>query len=382
MATPPSVPAAHDVQRSKILLLGQRRSGKTSIHDVLFDDANPKDTFYLEPTIRIHKNAYDSVIPLEIWDCPGTTTIDSLAAPLSDFDSIIYVIDIQDSYSQPVSRLLDFFVAAYQENPEANLEVFVHKAEASSDDYKIEMFRHIQHRVIEELLDISTDYEQMPLNFHLTSIYDHSVHDAFSRVLHKLVDSLPYLEELLNAFCTNAQASKAFLFDVKSRLYVATDASPVDAGTHNLCCDYIKTLTDFAPLYKSASATPLRQLPPPPSLPPNSQPSSLPITAPHSPQPTPATILPSNHRPRPTPASPPKHPTSSTEAFNPSASLALAGGTTLAFHQITPALALLAVLPTSVYDAKRGLLEYNIVFFREGVQEIVDVEHEARAGES
>jgi hypothetical protein len=41
----------------------------------------------------------------------------------------------------------------------------------------------------------------MHLNFHLTSVYDHSLHEAFSKVLHKLIDSLPYLEELLNVFC-------------------------------------------------------------------------------------------------------------------------------------------------------------------------------------
>lgn len=41
----------------------------------------------------------------------------------------------------------------------------------------------------------------MHLNFHLTSVYDNSLHEAFSKVLHKLIDSLPYLEELLNVFC-------------------------------------------------------------------------------------------------------------------------------------------------------------------------------------
>lgn len=47
------------IQRSKILLFGQRRSGKTSIHRVLFDDAVPKETFYLEPTARIEKHPYE-----------------------------------------------------------------------------------------------------------------------------------------------------------------------------------------------------------------------------------------------------------------------------------------------------------------------------------
>ena len=101
-----------------------------------------------------------------------------------------------------------------------HIEVFVHKADTLSEEYKIgiwlliavvcssltccgfkENFRHIQQRVLDELLDISVEYEQIPINFHLTSIYDHSLHEAFSKALHKLTDSLPYLEDLLNVFC-------------------------------------------------------------------------------------------------------------------------------------------------------------------------------------
>ena len=48
----------------------------------------------------------------------------------------------------------------------------------------------------------------------------------------------------------NSQATKAFLFDTASRLYVATDASPVDPPTHNLCSDYLQTLNAFGPLYR------------------------------------------------------------------------------------------------------------------------------------
>jgi len=60
-------------------------------------------------------------------------------------------------------------------------------------------FRHIQQRVLEELDDY--DFGHIPVNFYLTSIHDHSLQDAFSRVVHKLVDSLPYIEDLLNVFC-------------------------------------------------------------------------------------------------------------------------------------------------------------------------------------
>ena len=43
----------------------------------------------------------------------------------------------QDFYQQPITRLVDAVVTAYQENPGMHLEVFVHKADVLSDEYKI-----------------------------------------------------------------------------------------------------------------------------------------------------------------------------------------------------------------------------------------------------
>lgn len=366
-----------DIARTKILLLGLRRAGKTSIQQVLFNNLPPKQTFYLETTIRIVKHAVDTVIPLEIWDCPGNVTVETLGTPLSQFSTIIFVIDIRDLYNKPISTLVEFIVAADQQNPNIGLEVFVHKAEKLQDDDKIESFRQIHERVLDRLLDISPDYEQIQLNFHLTSVYDHSLHEAFSRVLHKLVPTLPYLEEILNVFCANSQAPKAFLFDIRSRLYIATDASPVDSATHNLCCDYLLMLNSFGPLYKSMGPGRQRQispLTPPPSASSSTSRSSPSLsssdtTSPPT-TPTPSTVETTSR----------KHPK---ELFYPSAATSLhpaTPGTTLTYHLITPYLALLALLPTNVYEGRRGLLEYNVVFFREGVQEICETEREARGG--
>lgn len=49
------------VARTKILLLGLRRSGKTSIQQVLFNSMVPKETFYLDATMRIVKHTYEYV---------------------------------------------------------------------------------------------------------------------------------------------------------------------------------------------------------------------------------------------------------------------------------------------------------------------------------
>ncbi|KAF9532469.1 Gtr1/RagA G protein conserved region-domain-containing protein [Crepidotus variabilis] len=481
------------VARTKILLLGMRRAGKTSIQQVLFKNLPPKETFYLETTMRIVKHRIDTVIPLELWDCPANTTVASLGVPLSQFAAIIFVIDIRDLYNQPISKLVDFIQASYTENPEISIEVFVHKAEKLQEDDKIENFRQIHDRVNDRLSDLSPDYEQMHINFHLTSVYDHSLHEAFSKVLHRLIESLPYLEELLNVFCANSQSPKAFLFDIRSRLYIATDASPVDSATHNLCCDYLLMLNSFGPLYRSIIASPDRQKQLTGASQPNTFPSvtngfsprshSATSSANHSPAPlrlrevngtnghgpghssqngvtsptsptspraptpvSPATPRP-NHvnghlngaasrvtsggrrtpiqsQPPPTPpatsrpasirpsgsssvnlvrnasssnlrshsqsnlAAAPSYPKErdKKELFYPSASTNLSaaaspqggGSTALTYHLITKNLALLALIPSAVFEERRGLVEYNVVFFREGVQEICDVEEEVR----
>jgi hypothetical protein len=44
---------------------------------------------------------------------------------------------LQDLYNQPVSKLVEFMIAAYHDNPAINIEVFVHKAERLQDDDKI-----------------------------------------------------------------------------------------------------------------------------------------------------------------------------------------------------------------------------------------------------
>ncbi|KAG2031797.1 hypothetical protein BDR03DRAFT_85178 [Suillus americanus] len=51
----------------------------------------------------------------------------------------------------------------------------------------------------------------------------------------------------------NTASPKVFLFDTSSKIHVATDTSPVDQATHNLCCDYLSMLNSVGPLYSPTS---------------------------------------------------------------------------------------------------------------------------------
>lgn len=42
---------------------------------------------------------------------------------------------------------------------------------------------------------------------------------------------------------------KAFLFDVATKIYLATDSTLVDIQTYELCCDMIDVVTNISSIY-------------------------------------------------------------------------------------------------------------------------------------
>nr|XP_033812937.1 ras-related GTP-binding protein C [Geotrypetes seraphini] len=245
--------AAPADSKPRILLMGLRRSGKSSIQKVVFHKMSPNETLFLESTNKIYKDdiSNSSFVNFQIWDFPGQV---DFFDPTFDYEMIfrgtgalIYVIDAQDDYMEALTRLHITVSKAYKVNPDMNFEVFIHKVDGLSDDHKIETQRDIHQRANDDLADAGL--EKLHLSFYLTSIYDHSIFEAFSKVVQKLIPQLPTLENLLNIFISNSGIEKAFLFDVVSKIYIATDSSPVDMQSYELCCDMIDVVIDVSCIY-------------------------------------------------------------------------------------------------------------------------------------
>lgn len=218
---------------------------------VVFHKMAPNETLFLESTGEIIKENISSFIDFQVWDFPGQ--IDFFDASFDaesifgDVGALIFVIDAQDEYLEALQKLHMTITKAVSVNSNINIEVFVHKIDGLSDDYKIDAQRDVQHRTMDELTDIGM--EHVALTFHLTSIFDHSIFEAFSKVIQKLIPQLPTLENLLNIFCSNSIIEKAFLFDVMSKIYIATDSSPVDVQSYEICSDYIDVILDVSEIY-------------------------------------------------------------------------------------------------------------------------------------
>lgn len=189
----------------------------------------------------------------QVWDFPGEFDFDDpntdSESIFKDCGAIIYVIDASYNYQEALNKLHNTISKAYSINPKIEFNVFVHKVEVHSDDHKIDVQRDIQQQVMDELMD--RKLEGLHLSFFLTSIYDHSIFEAFSKVVQSLIPQLPTLENLLDVLIANCRMEKAFLIDVVSKIYVATDPSPVDMQTLELCSHMINVVIDVSCIYGS-----------------------------------------------------------------------------------------------------------------------------------
>ncbi|CAF5027680.1 unnamed protein product, partial [Rotaria sp. Silwood1] len=262
--------------RPNILLTGLRRSGKTSIQRVIFTKMQPSQTQFLKstPHLTINQFSCGSFINFQVQELPGQLHVfpslqfpnssdgqNNSQSPLYDDDTthlvgggydmervlkrcnaVVYIIDAQDDYSQSISSLIMIIQSGRRVNPRLRYEVFIHKVDQLSEETKIETQRDIHNQVRDRFADLNGGTDTWPLtsfgsnpnsqniliNFHLTSIFDHSIFEAFSKVIQKLLPQFNHLEDLLNYLISASNMEQAFLFDIQTKISIATDSTPTD----------------------------------------------------------------------------------------------------------------------------------------------------------
>lgn len=224
---------------------------------------SPHETlFRLEATQSLDRAVVDHT-PLcrfTVWDFPGEYYGDSTTGAEDDNDnvfagatSLIFVVDAQDEpYDHVLQSLTNAVTRALEQNPNIVIEVFINKVDGElflSDESKYDCRRDIMTQVTDELTDAGVSPDSIHIRYHLTSIYDHSIYEALSRVVQRLIPQLPTLENLLNVLVSTCSMEKAYLFDVVSKLYISTDPGPVDMQSVELCSDMIDVVLDVSGIY-------------------------------------------------------------------------------------------------------------------------------------
>lgn len=222
---------------------------------VVFQKMSPHETlFRLEATQGLERAVVDHT-PLcrfTVWDFPGDYYGEDEDV-FGGSTSLIFVVDAQD---EPYDHVLQSFTTvvtrALESNPNVVIEVFINKVDGElflSDESKYDCRRDIMTQVTDELTEAGVSPDSVHIRYHLTSIYDHSIYEALSRVVQRLIPQLPTLENLLSVLVSTCSMEKAYLFDVVSKLYISTDPGPVDMQSVELCSDMIDVVLDVSGIY-------------------------------------------------------------------------------------------------------------------------------------
>jgi Ras-related GTP-binding protein C/D len=116
--------------------------------------------------------------------------------------TMVYVIDAQENdFEDSLPKLAETIIAAFNINPLIHFEVFLHKVDGDlmPEESKAEKQQFVQNFIASELSDVNGE---ILVSYYLTSIYDHSALEAFSKVSYNLVfDLCDYLHFLFRFLC-------------------------------------------------------------------------------------------------------------------------------------------------------------------------------------
>lgn len=215
----------------------------------------PIETLYLESTSKPTSEKLNSLAEFVIEEIPGQMDIMNTELDANKIfqgvNTVIYVIDSQDEYLMALQNVVQVIEQGYKVNPHIHFEILIHKIDGLNEDFRLDTKRDIIQRINDDLIDIGT-YDA-DITFHMTSIFEQSIIEAFSRIIQKLVPELSSLTQLLDLLCLKSGIEKAFLFDAASKIYLATDSSPVDVEIYQVCSDFIDVSVDLGLLYRQSN---------------------------------------------------------------------------------------------------------------------------------
>lgn len=154
----------------QVLLLGLRRSGKTSLLQVLDKHLPPNDTLFLESTSRPYPTRLSLWSATTLWDGISIQSLLSYAGKgglvcsqimnlfWANVSVIIWIIDAQDDYLHSLALLHSTILLAYSHNPAIHFHIFLHKMDGLSEDYRDDTQTDVEKRIEDDLSDSSSSF--------------------------------------------------------------------------------------------------------------------------------------------------------------------------------------------------------------------------------
>jgi Ras-related GTP-binding protein C/D len=246
----------------KIVVCGLKKSGKSSILRVLFSKLSPHEAGYIEasPQPYFLPQSGNPLLNFRIAEIPGSwTSWDESEVELffAHCQSLILVIDASADDISPavfsLSKRLITKAMRVRNGLPLNIHLFLNKVDANykfdpdsvqTESNKASFVQTVVSKIQEEIKPI-----QIELEAHCTSIFDNSIHEAFSKVVQRPLLANGKIEQLLDMIVSTCRLEKAVLFDLVSKITFGSDSSQIDSGTFALMQDLLEVIIDMIGIY-------------------------------------------------------------------------------------------------------------------------------------
>ena len=238
-----------------IIIAGLDKVGKTSIKKVVFEKMPPHESVYLETSSNIENYTLDNLVytSLVVRDYPSNYKFDtSNSTEINYIQSsgiLIYVINCQDIRENTFEHMKKTINAVLFRNSKIRVDIFLHKTDGAFfvQNTNISQKNNEINSTINKILsDIQLP---SPATVYKTSIYDHSLFEAFSRIFQKLMPQNNLFSKLLDNLTQFCKFEKSYLFDVSNKIYIAIDNSPIDEQLYETFTDMIDVVIDMSGIY-------------------------------------------------------------------------------------------------------------------------------------
>lgn len=223
-----------EAKQKKIVLMGKKGVGKTSIISIIFNDLSPIDTILLKVTNSISENQImvPGGVTLRLLDCGGQDeyTNDYLTTKSKEvFDNVSILIFIIVAESVKMQKKdtkdssdLDYFKKCInklnEHSPDAKVFVLIHKMDMIAEVRKKQVYERRKH----EIEDIVNDESDFKVQFFPTSIWDNSLYKAWKNIMSFIIFNLEKLKKGLNLLMKGCGANEVVLFEKSTFLSICS----------------------------------------------------------------------------------------------------------------------------------------------------------------
>lgn len=212
-------------QAKKLLVMGRKKAGKTSIHQVLFSDMYAYQTKYMPFTNDICKSDVQFLgHKLRIDDCGGQDDHMNYYINIepkevfSNTSFLIYVFDIRFLEEEKDLQIFsDIQRKLFEFSPDANLFILLHKIDKIPSGELKEIFEKYRGEV-----EKRTDKREQLVKVFATSLFNETLYTAWSVIIQHLLPDIKAFNKSLKNISKIIQCDEVFLMEKSTLLKIGS----------------------------------------------------------------------------------------------------------------------------------------------------------------